>query len=95
MRARVEVSACGFALVLSDTGVLLGRLRGAMLEGDPDARAGDVMEPGPSTVRPSEELAALAERLGERGLNFAIVTSPEGRLIGIVRRSRADELLAK
>jgi len=51
LRDQVESSPYG-AFVLGDDGVLLGRLRKAALNGDPDARAQDVMEPGPSTTRP-------------------------------------------
>jgi CBS-domain-containing membrane protein len=44
------------------------------------------MEPGPSTVRPHREAAELAAHLAEGGLRFAIVTDPNGRLIGVARR---------
>src|SRR5919201_5338445 len=50
VRERVASSPFGFALVTGEGGVLCGRLRRATLEGDPDARAEDVMEAGPSTV---------------------------------------------
>lgn len=82
---RVEASPYGFGLVVSRTGVLLGRLRKRALEGDPRAKAEDVMEPGPSTVRPHQPLAPLLERLERRNLRTAIVTDPEGRLVGVVR----------
>ena len=86
MRERVAASPFGFALVTSTGGVLFGRLRKAVLEGDADALAGDVMELGPSTVRPHLPLEPLLERLAERDLRTAIVTTPEGRLIGVVKR---------
>ena len=44
------------------------------------------MEPGPSTVRAHVPLAPLLERLRERDLRTAVVATPEGRLIGDVRR---------
>ena len=86
VRERVEASPYGFALVVSDGGVVLGRLRRSALEGDPDASAEAVMELGPSTVRPDKTAAEAAERLRRRDLKIAIVTTPEGRLIGVVRR---------
>lgn len=86
VRPRVEASPYGFALVISDDGTLLGRLRRAALEGEPDATAEAVMEVGPSTVRPDTELDELLERLAKRDLTTAVVTTPEGRLLGIVRR---------
>lgn len=83
---RVAASPYGFALVVSDGGVLLGRLRRAMLEGDSQAVAADVMEPGPSTVRANVAADALRDRLRSRDLRTAVVTTPEGLLLGIVRR---------
>src|SRR5919109_3232144 len=47
VRAKVADSPFGFALVTTDNDVVCGRLRKAVLEGDPGARAEDVMEPGP------------------------------------------------
>ncbi len=86
VRPRVEASPYGFALVVSDGGVLLGRLRRAALEGDPEQRASAVMEAGPSTVRPDTPLDELRARLEDRGLRSAVVTTPDGVLLGLVRR---------
>jgi rhodanese-related sulfurtransferase len=47
VRERVQASPYGFAFVVTGGGVLLGRLRKAALEGEPDATAESVMEPGP------------------------------------------------
>jgi CBS domain-containing protein len=87
VRPRVADSPYGFALVVADGGVLLGRLRKSALDGDPDARAEDVMEPGPSTVRPDSDPADLRKRLTERDLRTAVVSTPEGALIGVVLRT--------
>jgi CBS-domain-containing membrane protein len=48
------------------------------------------MEPGPSTVRADTKAAELAEQLARQELNTAIVTTPEGRLIGVARRSELE-----
>jgi CBS domain-containing protein len=86
VRKRIERSPYGFGLVTAAGGVLLGRLRGTSLDCDPSLPAEDVMEPGPSTVRPDIAAPELAARLAERGLRWAIVTNPEGRLLGVARR---------
>jgi CBS-domain-containing membrane protein len=92
---RVKESPYGFALVIAEGGCLLGRLRASALqECDPASTAEAVMESGPSTVRPDRELAALVKRLHDRSLMFAIVTDPEGRLAGVVRRSEAEAFLS-
>jgi len=43
------------------------------------------MEPGPSTVRPNVAAEKLAADLRGRRLATAIVTTPDGRLLGVVR----------
>jgi hypothetical protein len=52
VRPRADATPYGFALVTGRGGVLLGRLRRAALQGDPAATAEEVMESGPSTIRP-------------------------------------------
>jgi hypothetical protein len=86
VRRRVEASPFGFALVLSDDGVLLGRLGKAALEGEPCATAEAVMEPGPSTVRADRAPGRLRDRLDRDQLTTAVVSDPDGRLLGVVRR---------
>ena len=90
VRARVEGSPYRFALVVSQGGVLLGRLRRAALEGDPGRTAEEAMEPGPSTVRPDTAPGELAERLRARDLHTALVTNTEGALMGIARLDDLD-----
>jgi hypothetical protein len=85
VRERVAASPYGFGLVLSASRVLLGRLRRSVLDGNSAAIAGEVMEAGPSTVRPDADPAELAVRLTRRELKTAIVTTPDGRLVGVVR----------
>jgi CBS domain-containing protein len=84
VRERVEASPYGFALVVAEGGVLLGRLRRSALEGDPASTAEAAMEPGPSTVRVDLAVDDLAERLRKRDLKTALVTTPDGKLVGVV-----------
>jgi CBS domain-containing protein len=95
---RVARSPYGFALVVAADGTLLGRLRKAALTGDLTgdlmARTEQVMEAGPSTVRADSPLKELTERLGSRRLQTAVVTTPEGRLLGVLRRVDAEQELA-
>ena len=85
VRARVEASPHSYAFVTSADGALFGRLRRAMLEGDPGRLAGDVMEPGPSTSRPDLAPAELLAKLQQADLTMAVLSDPEGRLLGVVR----------
>jgi predicted transcriptional regulator len=90
--ADIEASPYGFALVLADDGTLLGRLpRSAIEEGDADATAEALMSPGPSTVRPDSDVGELREKLEKRDLKTAIVSTPEGRPLGVVKRSALED----
>lgn len=86
VRDRVAASPHGFGFVTTADGVLLGRLRKRALQGDPVARAADVMEPGPSTTRPDLPPAKVLDRLRKADLTTAVLSDPEGRLLGIVKR---------
>jgi Mg/Co/Ni transporter MgtE len=86
VRPRVEASPYRFGLVVSERGTVLGRLGEAALEGDPDTRVEDVMEPGPSTVRADIAPDKARERLEKRNLTAAVVTTPDGVLIGVACR---------
>jgi CBS-domain-containing membrane protein len=93
--ARVARSPYGFALVVAQDGTLLGRLRKAALAGDAGARVEEVMEAGPSTIRADRPLPELAERLRGRDLHTAVVTGPDGRLLGVVLRADMEARLAR
>ncbi len=94
LRERVAQSPFGFAFVLTEGGVLLGRLRKAALEDDPDTRAEEVMEPGPSTTRPDTAPDKLLAKLRNADLTTAVLTDPEGVLLGHVRRADLEQALA-
>jgi Mg/Co/Ni transporter MgtE len=88
---RIAASPYDFALVLSGSGVLLGRLRSSALDTPPGTPAEQRMESGPSTVRPDTPADQLAQRLRDRDLKTAIVTTPEGQLIGVARRHDLEQ----
>jgi rhodanese-related sulfurtransferase/CBS domain-containing protein len=87
VRSEIESSPYGFALVLDEDEIVLGRLRRSALEDTAARTAEDAMEAGPSTIRADTSLEKLRERLEGGGLNFAIVTTPDGVLMGIVCRA--------
>ena len=87
---RIADSPYPFGLVLSTGGVLLGRLRRSMLDCDPRLRADEVMEPGPKTFRPHVPAEGIAAELATRGFRWAIVTTPEGELIGVAARAELE-----
>jgi rhodanese-related sulfurtransferase len=82
----IDASPHGFALALADR-VVLGRIRRSRLDDTPgDTSAEALMEPGPATTRPHTDLDELAKHFQRSGTRTAIVTTPAGELIGVVRR---------
>jgi CBS domain-containing protein len=93
VRARVVASPYGFALVVARNGTVVGRLRADALAGDPSVRAEQVMEAGPSTVRPDRSLQELVNVMRDKNLTVMLVTTPEGRLLGVLPRRLAEHTL--
>jgi rhodanese-related sulfurtransferase len=87
IKRSIDASPYGFALVLVDR-VVLGRVRRSRLaDADLETAAELLMDPGPSTSRPHTNPAELAGQLDRGGARTAILTTPEGELLGVVRRS--------
>ncbi len=68
-------------VVVDEHATVLGLLR----RGAAGATAADAMEPGPTTVRASQPLQELLDALRQRPEPIALVTDPDGRLLGAVR----------
>jgi hypothetical protein len=74
-------------IVVNAERVVLGRVAVADFEGeDPSGSVAEVMELSPTTIRPSVAVSELAERKSR-----ALVTSSDGRLLGVVDPSEAEE----
>ena len=80
----LEAQGFGPVLVLNKADVDMGAAYRDRLEAAPgQAEVGNVMRFGVSTVRPSEDAAALAQRMGHAGVTRVVVTRPDGTLIGL------------
>jgi CBS domain-containing protein len=71
-------------IVVNEHGIVLGRIETVPATFEPTDVAEDIMTPGPATVRAHEPLDDLLHRMGSRGVEQMIVTTPEGRLLGVV-----------
>ena len=94
VRERLERAGQRQCVVTSDDSVVLGRLRGEALEGDPNASVEAVMESGPSTIRPDVSLSEFTEHMRARKVGSALVTTSTGRLIGMLFRKDAEKKLS-
>jgi len=94
---RDEVQEVGreVCIVVNSEGIVQGRLRGSALSENPDARAEEAMETGPTTIRPNEALGPLVERMRRRGVRTIVVSDLRGKLIGILYRDDAERTLTQ
>jgi CBS domain-containing protein len=71
-------------VVTAGQGTVVGILRAGRISANEQARADEVMQPGPATIRAHEDLEATRLRMRERDVAHLLVTTPEGVLIGVV-----------
>ena len=80
----LEAQGFGPVMVINQAEVVMGTAYRDQVAGAPgEAAVGTVMRFGVSTVRPSEDAPALAERMGQRGVTRVVVSRSEGTLVGL------------
>ncbi|HVM02061.1 MAG TPA: CBS domain-containing protein [Acidimicrobiales bacterium] len=89
-RTRANDHGDGLCVVVADGDVVMGIVGGEALEGPAERRAEQAMTFGVSTVRPSEDVEALVERMSRAGVDAILVTSSDARLLGVLRRAEAE-----
>ncbi len=88
--ARLRAKDWGTCIVVNEEGVVFGRLFKEQLEGDPNARVGDVMRPGTSTFRPNVSAVKMLDYMDRRHHETSLVTTSDGRLVGLVLREDVE-----
>ena len=94
LRRRLDESGWETCFVVNNEGVLLGRIGRASIRGRQDLSAEEATTPGPSTIRPSARLDAVAERMQRQDLTSLPVTTPDGRLVGLIARDAVEQARA-
>ena len=89
--ARANAGNWDVCIVTTAEGVVLGRLRQDVLASSQTdgARAEDVMESGPSTIRPNVRLRSFLKRMLDRKVDGVLVTSSDGVLMGVLYQEEA------
>jgi CBS domain-containing protein len=90
VQERVRAAGWDTCIVVNERRVVLGRLGRKAMGSAADVSVEEAMTPGPSTVRPSIGTEELLERIRERNLTSYVVTTPDGRLVGLVLRSELE-----
>lgn len=83
----------GLCPVVDHSGVVMGVIRTDDVAGDPDDPVRSVMRFGTTTVRPSEDLPELIERMRKASVDAIVVTRPNATLVGVLVRGEAEALL--
>ena len=92
---RVRAAGKNVCIVVDERHIVLGRIRGRALDGDPNSLVEDAMRSGPSTIRPDTDLETVAEALRDGKVKSTLVTDPGGRLIGTVYLEDIERKLAE
>ena len=95
IRERVISDGRQTCVVVNERGIVLGLLRQKALASPDERRAEEVMSPGPKTFRPNLRLEDLLQSMREHDIKTnSLVTTGEGRLLGIISRADAEATLA-
>ena len=79
---RIRTAGSDAAIVTSAESVVLGRIRGVALESDPSTPVETVMDPGPTTIRPNDDLNETIALLRSKSVGSILVTDSNGVLLG-------------
>ncbi len=90
VKARAQAAGYDACVVVNAQRVVLGLLRGRELDADPAATAEAVMRAGPTTYRLDVPAREAGARMPERGVDALTVTTPDGTLVGLLRREDAE-----
>ena len=85
--SRLRATGWDRCIVVNDADIVLGMLRGKALEAEPATIVEEVMEPGPSTFRPDVPFEDMQHYLKERHLDSVVITTADGKLVGILPRT--------
>jgi CBS domain-containing protein len=86
VRRRVREAGWATCMVLTDDGVLIGRLGRHAIYSETEGTIEDVMTEGPSTTRAGNRVSQVLERLRRDDLRTIPVTTSDGRLVGLAFR---------
>ena len=92
VQERVRKAGWNRCVVVNNKRVVLGLLREKELASDAKATAEEVMRNGPATFRPDEPVGKMAKRMRDRGARTVLVTTSDGRLVGLVYREDIEHL---
>jgi CBS domain-containing protein len=91
VRDRVVRAGWDVCVVIGGTSVVLGLLRGGAFNAVPESIIEQIMESGPTTIRPHVTVESVAENMRKQGAEHSVVTTLDGRLVGVLYRKDAEQ----
>jgi CBS domain-containing protein len=91
VRDRVQRAGWDVCAVIDGSSVVLGLLRGGAFNAAPESVIEQIMESGPSTIRPHVPVETLAENMRKQGAEHTVVTTLDGRLVGVLYWKDAEQ----
>ncbi|MCW2977664.1 MAG: domain containing protein, partial [Actinomycetia bacterium] len=85
VRERVRAAGWQECIVVNEQRIVLGRLGRSALSSSDDESVEEAMSDGPRTMRPNVALSDALERVARQQHRTALVTTSDGRLVGVVR----------
>jgi CBS domain-containing protein len=82
-------------VVLNGEGIVLGRLPKKAFDHPGDTLVEQIMEPGPTTFRPGTPLGELTERMKKAQVDNVLITTAEGKFLGVLYLEDAERELAR
>ena len=92
VRERVRKMGWDRCVVVNNERVVLGLLREKELSSDPKVLVEEAMRNGPATFRPNEPVGKMVQRMQDREATAVLVTTSDGRLVGLLYREDAEQL---
>ena len=92
MQERVQEASWNRCVVVNKERIVLGLLREKELSLDPKIPVEEAMRNGPATFRPNEPVRNMAKRMQDREATAVLVTTSDGRLVGLLYREDAEQL---
>jgi CBS domain-containing protein len=91
VRDRVQRAGWDVCVVIDGNSVVLGLLRGGAFNAASEHVIEQVMESGPTTIRPHVTVESVTERMRTQGVEHTVVTTLDGRLVGVLYRKDAEQ----
>jgi Mg/Co/Ni transporter MgtE len=92
---RVRADGRDTCVVVNENRIVLGLLRKKALSASPESTADQVMDPGPKTFRPNVTLQEVLQSQRDHDIQTnSLVTTLDGRLLGVISRADAEATLA-